>query len=150
MWFSLWRLFLSSQPMHRAAFHLGLHCLQKYSFRGFLYKKVKNCFNMIVSYLGNSDFVVHYSCINTYSYSCFNPLSNEHKSMFKSGDPCAVWTWVWTWKYMYLKWAICMTLYGKHCSADWSCMLTQYPSPLSGDRGLFQNPFRCDVWLGPC
>ena len=46
-----------------------------------------------------------YSCINTYSYSCFNPLSNERKSMFKSGDSRAVWTWVWTWKY--LKWALC-------------------------------------------
>ena len=29
--------------------------------------------------------MVH-SCIETYSYSCFNPLSNEPKSIFKSGD----------------------------------------------------------------
>ena len=34
--------------------------------------------------------VNHYSCIETYSYSCFNSLSNERKSMFKSGDSCAV------------------------------------------------------------
>ena len=45
-----------------------------------------------------------YYCIDTYSYSCLNPLSNERKSMFKSGDSRAVWTWVWTWKY--LKWAL--------------------------------------------
>ena len=31
-----------------------------------------------------------YSCIEAYSYSCFNPLSNERKSMFKSGDSRAV------------------------------------------------------------
>ena len=45
-----------------------------------------------------------YSCIDIYSYSCLNPLSNERKSMFKSEDSRAVWTWVWTWKY--LKWAL--------------------------------------------
>ena len=28
----------------------------------------------------------HYSCIDIYSYSCLHPLSNERKSMFKSGD----------------------------------------------------------------
>ena len=32
----------------------------------------------------------HYSCIDTYSYSCFNPLSNERKSTLKSGDSHAV------------------------------------------------------------
>ena len=34
----------------------------------------------------------HYSCIDTciYSYSCLQPLSNERKSMFKSGDSRAV------------------------------------------------------------
>ena len=45
-----------------------------------------------------------YSCIEVYSYSCLHPLSNERKSMFKSGDSRAVWTWVWTWKYF--KWAL--------------------------------------------
>ena len=44
------------------------------------------------------------SCIDFYWYSCLHPLSNERKSMFKSGDSHAVWTWVWTWKY--LKWAL--------------------------------------------
>ena len=36
--------------------------------------------------------VNHYSCIDTciYSYSCLHPLSNERKSMFKSGDSRAV------------------------------------------------------------
>ena len=38
--------------------------------------------------------LIGYSCIDTYSYSCFNRLSNERKSMFKSGDSCAVLTWV--------------------------------------------------------
>ena len=32
----------------------------------------------------------HYSCIDFYSYSCLHPLSNELKSMFKSGDSRAV------------------------------------------------------------
>ena len=41
-----------------------------------------------------------YSCIEIYLYSCLHPLSNEWKSMFKSGDSRAVWTWVWTWKYL--------------------------------------------------
>ena len=75
-----------------------------------------------------------HSCIDTYSYSCFNPCSNERKSMFKSGDSHAVWTWIyahssfsslvqsllprdtllrtyWTWKYF--KWAqvTCMALF---------------------------------------
>ena len=31
-----------------------------------------------------------HSCIDIYSYSCLNPLSNEQKSMFKSGDSRAV------------------------------------------------------------
>ena len=31
-----------------------------------------------------------YSCIDIYSYSCFYPLSNEQKSMLKSGDSHAV------------------------------------------------------------
>ena len=31
-----------------------------------------------------------YSCIDIYSYSCLHPLSNERKSMFKSGDSRAV------------------------------------------------------------
>ena len=44
-----------------------------------------------------------YSCIDIYSYSCLHPLSNERKSIFKSGD-LRVWTWVWTWKY--LNWAL--------------------------------------------
>ena len=30
------------------------------------------------------------SCIDIYSYSCLHPLSNERKSMFKSGDSRAV------------------------------------------------------------
>ena len=34
--------------------------------------------------------VNHYSCIDFYSYSCLHPLSNERKSMFKSGDSRAV------------------------------------------------------------
>ena len=33
---------------------------------------------------------IHFFCIDTYSYSCFNLLSNELKSMFKSGDSGAV------------------------------------------------------------
>ena len=45
-----------------------------------------------------------HSCIEIYLYSCLHPLSNERKSMFKSGDSRAVWRWVWTWKY--LKWAL--------------------------------------------
>ena len=63
----------------------------------------------------------HYSCIDFYSYSCLHPLSNERKSMFKSGDSRAVWTWVCTWKY--LKWALHYlhdVIYGKHCGPDWS------------------------------
>ena len=32
----------------------------------------------------------HHSCIDIYSYSCLHPLSNERKSMFKSGDSRAV------------------------------------------------------------
>ena len=62
-----------------------------------------------------------YSCIDIYSYSCLHPLSNERKSMFKSGDSRAVWTWVWTWKY--LKWALHYlhdVIYGTHCGPDWS------------------------------
>ena len=35
-------------------------------------------------------FVNLYSCIDIYSYSCLHPLSNERKSMFKSGDSRAV------------------------------------------------------------
>ena len=31
-----------------------------------------------------------YSCIETYLYSCLHPLSNERKSMFKSGESRAV------------------------------------------------------------
>ena len=30
------------------------------------------------------------SCIDVYSYSCLHQLSNERKSMFKSGDSHAV------------------------------------------------------------
>ena len=32
------------------------------------------------------------SCIDVYSYNCLHPLSNERKSMFKSGDSHAVRT----------------------------------------------------------
>ena len=39
------------------------------------------------------------SCIETYSCRCFNSLSNDRKSMFKSGDSRVVWAWVWTLKY---------------------------------------------------
>ena len=35
------------EMQHYAAFHLGLHCLQKYPFRGFQYKRVKQCLNLI-------------------------------------------------------------------------------------------------------
>ena len=65
--------------------------------------------------------IVQYSCIDIYSYSCLHPLSNERKSMFKSGDSRAVWTWVWTWKY--LKWAphyVHDVIYGTNCGPDWS------------------------------
>ena len=55
-------------------------------------------------YQNLKDWLIYYSCIDFYSYSCLNPLSNERKSMFKSGDSRAVWTWVCTWKY--LKWAL--------------------------------------------
>ena len=61
----------------------------------------------------------HYSCIDVYSYSCLHPLSNERKSMFKSGDSRAVWTWVCTWKY--LNWALHYlhdVIYGKRCGPD--------------------------------
>ena len=34
--------------------------------------------------------VKHNSCIEIYSYSCLHPLSNERKTMFKSGDSRAV------------------------------------------------------------
>ena len=34
--------------------------------------------------------IIQYSCIDVYSYSCLHPLSNERKSMFKSGDSRAV------------------------------------------------------------
>ena len=33
---------------------------------------------------------IHHSCVDVYSYSCLHPLSNERKSMFKSGDSRAV------------------------------------------------------------
>ena len=68
-----------------------------------------------------NDYKKHYSCIETNSYSCLHPLSNERKSMFKSGDSHAVWTWIWTWKY--LKWALHYLLdviCGKRCGPDWS------------------------------
>ena len=63
----------------------------------------------------------YHSCIDIYSYSCLHPLSNERKSMFKSGYSRAVWTWVWTWKY--LKWALHYlhdVIYGTQCGPDWS------------------------------
>ena len=62
-----------------------------------------------------------YSCIDVYSYSCLHPLSNERKSIFKSGDSRAIWTWVWTWKY--LKWALHYlhdVIYRKRWEPDWS------------------------------
>ena len=34
--------------------------------------------------------IIHYSCIDIYLYSCLHPLSNEQKSMFKSGDSRAI------------------------------------------------------------
>ena len=44
------------------------------------------------SFLGTQQLFMHekhvwclYSCIDIYLYSCFNPLSNERKSMFESG-----------------------------------------------------------------
>ena len=62
-----------------------------------------------------------YSYIDTYLYSCLNPLSNEWKSMFKLGDSHAVWTWVWNWRYLkrvlhYLH----DLIYEKCCGPDWS------------------------------
>ena len=60
-----------------------------------------------------------HSYTDVYSYSCLHPLSNERKSMFKSGDSRAVWTWVWTWKY--LKWAMHYlydVIYGKRRRPD--------------------------------
>ena len=65
--------------------------------------------------------VNRHSCIDAYSYSCLHQLSNERKSIFKSGDSCTVWTWVWTWKY--LKCALLYlhdVIYRKHCGSDWS------------------------------
>ena len=61
------------------------------------------------------------SLVDTYSYICLNPLSNEQKSMVESGDSHAVWTWVWIWKY--LKWALHYlheVIYRKSCGPDWS------------------------------
>ena len=37
-------------------------------------------------YLSHQQVANTYFCIDIYLYSCFNPLSNEQKSMFKSGD----------------------------------------------------------------
>ena len=42
----------------------------------------------IPNYLSEGNVI--YSCIDVYSYSCLHPLSNERKSMFKSGDSRAV------------------------------------------------------------
>ena len=48
LYFSVWRSFFTfansvypDEMLHYAAFHLGLHCLQKYSFRGFPKQRVK-------------------------------------------------------------------------------------------------------------
>ena len=65
--------------------------------------------------------IKQYSCIDVYSYSCLHPLSNERKSMFKSGDLRAVWTLVRTGKYS--KWALYYlhdVIYRKRCEPDWS------------------------------
>ena len=43
--------------------------------------------NVIMGVLRNvTKSVKHYSCIDVYSYICLQHLSNERKSMFKSGD----------------------------------------------------------------
>ena len=65
--------------------------------------------------------IMLYYCIDIYSYSSLHPLSNERKSMFKSGDSRAVWTWVLTRKY--IKRALHYlhdVIYGTHCGPDWS------------------------------
>ena len=80
------------------------------------------CYHVLASQIAyHKLLVIMYSSIDFYSYSCLHPLSNERKSMFKSGDSRAVWTWVWTWKY--LKWALHYlhdVIYGNHCGPDWS------------------------------
>ena len=38
--------------------------------------------------------------IENYSYSCFNPLSNERKSMFKSGDILQISLEIFKWRYL--------------------------------------------------
>ena len=85
------------------------------------FKKLKGHIALGLSGCPSSVSLNKHSCIDFYSYSCLHPLSNERKSMFKSGDSRAVWTWVCTWKY--LKWALHYlhdVIYGKHCRPDWS------------------------------
>ena len=84
-------------------------------------QKCNNCDKYKISFLYVTIGGIFHSCIDIYSYSCLHPLSNERKSMFKSGDSRAVWTWVWTWKY--LKWTLHYlhdVIYGTHCGPDWS------------------------------
>ena len=96
-----------------------------------------------------------YSCIDFYSFSCLNPLSNERKSMFRSGDSRAVWTWVWTWKYLH--WALHLlpdVIYGKRCGPDWSfsrcfcswkrCVRLWFCDDVMTFKSLQPTPFRLE------
>ena len=40
----------SDEMQHHAAFHLGLHCLQKYSFRGLRIQLVANTLKQIIAF----------------------------------------------------------------------------------------------------
>ena len=60
-----------------------------------------------------------HSCIGTYSYSCFNPLSNERKSMDKSGDSHAVLNMGLNLKILKMSPSYLPdVIYGEHCAPD--------------------------------
>ena len=104
------KLFLASWDEINGIFMTFFFLFIIYSFKG------DRFFSTIMT-----SYMIAHSCIDIYSYSCLHPLSNERKSMFKSGDSRAVWKLVWTWKY--LKWALHYlhdVIYGTHCGPDWS------------------------------
>ena len=74
-----------------------------------------------LSFCHGYNYVNTYSCINTFAHSCLRPLSNERKSMFKSGGSRAVWKWVLTCKILKMTpklFSWCYTW--KCCGPDWS------------------------------
>ena len=80
-----------------------------------------------------------YSCIEFVTRSCLKPLSNEQKSMFKSGDSSAVRTWFLTWQS--LNWALnCLhdvTL--KCCGLDWSFCYVMFAKMLHTSMTLWRR-----------